>query len=301
MTEFAFGMGWLRDLPDFRDFTIDSNTVTPRLENLGQRPVKTMLHKVGVVKAVKAVAGKADLRSWCSPVEDQKTIGSCTAHACIGMVEYFEQRASGKHIDASRLFLYKVSRNLLRWTGDTGAYLRTAMAALTLFGAPPETYWPYAIADYDKEPTSFCYAFGQAFQAISYYRLDPPGVSATDLLARIKQYLAANLPIMFGFTVFSSISQAGSTGQIPLPTPGEKVLGGHAVMAVGYDNAIKIKNTAPNAAETTGAILIRNSWGSGWGDRGYGWLPYDYVLKSLAVDWWSLLRAEWVDTGQFGL
>jgi len=78
------------------------------------------------------------------------------------------------------------------------------------------------------------------------------------------------------------------------------VVGGHAVVAVGYDDNMKIKNTNPGDVETTGAFLIRNSWGTRWGDGGYGWLPYDYVLRRLAVDWWSLLKNEWIDTGTFG-
>jgi C1A family cysteine protease len=99
--------------------------------------------------------------------------------------------------------------------------------------------------------------------------------------------------------VYSSYTQANTSGKIPFPTAGEKVVGGHAVDAVGYDDNMKIKNTNAGAAETTGALLIRNSWGTGWGAAGYGWLPYDYVLKGLAVDWWSLLKNDWVDTGNF--
>jgi C1A family cysteine protease len=234
-------------------------------------------------------------------MEDQKTIGSCTAHAGVGLVEYFERRAFGKHLDASRLFLYKVTRNLLKWTGDTGAFLRSTMYALTLFGVPPEEYYPYNIADFDKEPSAFCYAFAQSYQAISYYRLDPPGTTRSNLLTQIKTYLANGLPSMFGFTVYSSISQANTNGgKIPYPTPGERVLGGHAIDAVGYDDNLKIKNTNPGGLETTGALLIRNSWGTGWGSAGYGWLPYKYVLDGLATDWWSLIKSEWIDTGQFG-
>ncbi|MBP1733459.1 MAG: peptidase papain [Deltaproteobacteria bacterium] len=286
----AHGLGWLPDYPDFRDYTAEHKTVQPLLKQM----------KVG--KAVKAsLPASVDLRAWCPPIEDQGSLGSCTANAGVGMMEYFERRAFGKHIDASRLFLYKVTRNLLHWTGDTGAFLRSTMGALVLFGVPPEEYWPYKIADFDKEPTAFCYAFGQAYHAIDYYRLDPPGTVITDLLARIKTNLAAGLPAMFGFTVYSSYTQAGTTGKIPFPTPKEKIVGGHAIVAVGYDDKMKIKNTNQGATETTGAFLIRNSWGTGWGAAGYGWLPYQYVLSGLAEDWWSLIKADWVNTGVFGV
>ena len=171
-------MGWLPDYPDIRDVTFQSERVPSKLQALGQPSVKQMLAKVGATtSAPAALPASVDLRPWCSPMEDQQTIGSCTAHAGVGLVEYFERRAFGKHIDASRLFLYKVTRNLLKWTGDTGAFLRSTMYALTLFGVPPEEYYPYNIADLDKEPSAFCYAFAQSYQAISYYRLDPPGTT----------------------------------------------------------------------------------------------------------------------------
>lgn len=295
-------MGWLPDYPDIRDVTFQSERVPSKLQALGQPSVKQMLAKVGATtSAPAALPTSVDLRPWCSPIEDQKTIGSCTAHAGVGLVEYFERRAFGKHLDASRLFLYKVTRNLLKWTGDTGAFLRSTMYALTLFGVPPEEYYPYNTADFDKEPSAFCYAFAQSYQAISYYRLDPPGTTPSNLLTQIKTYLANGLPSMFGFTVYSSISQANTNGgKIPYPTRGERVEGGHAIDAVGYDDNLKIKNTNVGGIETTGALLIRNSWGTGWGSAGYGWLPYKYVLDGLATDWWSLIKSEWIDTGQFG-
>lgn len=283
----GMGMGWVPDRPDFRDLTADHDTIAE------------LLKKTKLAKLPKTLPATIDLRAWCSPIEDQGSLGSCTANAGVGLMEYFERRAMGKHIDASRLFLYKATRNLMRWTGDTGAFLRSTMGAMVLFGVPPEEYWPYRIADFDREPTSFCYAFAQNYQAINYYRLDPPGTTAATLLARIQANLAAGLPSMFGFTVYNSISQASQTGKIPMPTKGEKVAGGHAIVVVGYDNQMKIKNNNPGGTQTTGAFLIRNSWGTGWGDAGYGWLPYDYVTKGLAEDWWSLIKGEWVDTGVF--
>ncbi len=295
-------LGWLPDLPDFRDMTVEHDVVSQRLKGLGQTDsVKKMLKKTGTPNPSKAaLPTSVSLIPWFSPVEDQGDLGSCTANAGVGMIEYFERRAFGKHTDASRLFLYKATRNLMRQTGDTGAFLRTTMGALVLFGVPPEEYWPYNTADFDTEPTAFCYAFAQNYQSISYFRLDPPGTKAADLLTQIKTNLAGGLPSMFGFTVYSSIDQAdASGGKIPFPVKGDKISGGHAIVVAGYDDKMKIKNTAAGAKETTGAFLIRNSWGTGWGDKGYGWLPYEYVLKGLADDWWSLLKNEWVDTGNF--
>jgi len=296
-------MGWLPDYPDFRDYTTQKKDIPSRLKNLGQKDsMKEMVKKLGVEEFEKASMPEAmNLKDWCSEVENQLTIGSCTAHAGVGVMEYYERRAFGRHTDASRLFLYKTTRNLLQWTGDTGAFLRTTMAAMVLFGVPPEEYWKYNVSDFDKEPSAFCYSFAQSYQALQYGRLDPIGTPRDFLLKRIKSLLAAGIPSMFGFTVFSSIQQSRkSGGKIPFPCQGEKILGGHAVVAVGYDDKVKIKN-AIGESETTGALMIRNSWGTGWGDNGYGWLPYDYILEGLAVDWWILLKNEWIDTKNFGL
>lgn len=299
----VFAMGWLPDHPDFRDYTIEQDDISTKLERAGEEhSVKIMLEAEGALEIQEKLQAKVDLRKWCSPIENQSSIGSCTAQAAVGIVEYFEMKAFRKYLNASRLFLYKVTRNLLHLTGDTGASLRSTMAALVFFGVPPEEYWPYVVADFDIEPSAFNYSFAQNYQAISYYRLDPFGITRDALLNRIKTNLAAQLPSMFGFTVYSSISQAKrGQGQIPIPTTREKRLGGHAVCAVGYDDNMKIKNDNPGSKATKGALLIRNSWGKSWGDAGYGWLPYEYVLKGLAVDWWSLLKSEWIDKKKFKL
>jgi C1A family cysteine protease len=277
------GMGWQPDLPDFRDYTADEPQVRSVLSK--SRPLKAL--------AAKKLAASVDLRAWCSPIEDQGNLGSCTANAGVGLLEYYERRAFGKYLDGSRLFLYKATRNLLGWNGDTGAYLRTTMKSMVLFGVPPEPYWVYDISKFDDEPPAFLYAFAQNYQSLVYYRLDPQGTAPGKVVETVKKYLAAGLPSMFGFTVYSSFPAVGAgTGDIPLPESGDSVLGGHAIDAVGYDDGKKI-------GKEKGAFLIRNSWGTDWGEAGYGWMPYAYVEAGLADDFWSLIRAEYVDTDLF--
>jgi C1A family cysteine protease len=280
-------MGWIPDYPDIRDYTEQREEI--KLILGARRPLKA-----------RSLPSSIDLREWCSPVEDQGQIGSCTANAGVGIIEYYERKSFRRHLDASRLFLYKVTRNLMKMKGDTGAYLRTTMGAMVLFGVPPGTYWPYSDEEdkFDKEPPAFCYAFAQNYQTLKYFRHDPPGIKAEETLKKVKTYLASGHPAMFGFTVYNSIEQADTTGRIPFPSLKEKIDGGHAVVTVGYDDKMVIQNKY-GKIKTTGALLIRNSWGKGWGEKGYGWMPYEYVLKGLAEDFWSVTKKEWIDTEQF--
>ncbi|MFZ2285638.1 MAG: C1 family peptidase [Bacteroidales bacterium] len=294
------GTGWLAPQPDLRDYTPASRQVTTFNRKLNFSGQKTKGSAPLALRS--ALKSSVDLREWCSPIENQLDLGSCTAHAAAGIVEYFERRAFGKHIDASRLFLYKTTRNLMQVTGDTGAWLRETMGALTLCGVPDEKYWPYKVNDFDKEPSGFVYALAENYSTVKYFCHDPRGsdIPASDVLTSVKSYLAAGIPAMFGFWGFQSFEDTDTPGEIPYPCKGENAQWGHAIMAVGYDDDRKISNLKCKS-ETRGALLIRNSWGRTWGDNGYGWLPYEYVLNSLALDFWSIIDMRWIDTGNFGL
>lgn len=268
-------MGWLPDPLDHRDRDLRDGAVRERLERV------IPLTSRGVAPQPASAASpvgtiRADLRKWCSPIEDQKNIGSCTAQAVVGALEYFQRKTRGHHIDASRMFLYRATRRYLGWEGrgDTGAFVRSAIKALRVFGAAPEAYWPYDIGKWDDEPQAFHYSFAQNFRATEYFRV-PEDVDT------LKQVLDAGLPFVFGFTCFESLSEADQTGIVPYPNANDAVTGGHAVMAVGY---------------TDSHVIFRNSWGTGWGDKGYGYLPWSYFdgKRPLATDCWVLVNVAWM-------
>ncbi|HUW81290.1 MAG TPA: hypothetical protein VMZ31_00680 [Phycisphaerae bacterium] len=317
------GLGWHRDVPDYRDTTLG------RLAPKYQRPAETLSAarlrpKKGenVYPTVEAPSAEAQQEAWrsvvnafqeqmkqtlpaivdnigfCSPVENQGHLGSCTAQSAAGMIEMMQNRAFGTYEDASRLFIYKATRKLLGWTGDTGAFLRTTMKALALFGAPPESECFYVIDLFDEEPDSYLYAYAANYKALQYMRHDPPGAQGADVLLAVKVALSLGYPVMFGFTVYSSLTEDAC---IPFPGDGDQRSGGHAVLAVGYQDDVQCPN-----APTPGSLIIRNSWGPGWGgdatrkiSPGYGLLPYDYVLEGLAADFWTCFKFDWVNSGQF--
>ena len=220
-TEETFGTGWLPSLPDLRDYTEEHANVTDMIKELGVPTAKD---------ATFEAPSTVDLRQWCSPVENQGALGSCTAHAGVGVVEYFERRAFDRHIEGSRLFVYKATRNLMGVVGDTGAWLRTTMGALVLCGVSPEKFWPYTDRKqpgpsgertFDAEPPSFVYAIADNYEALRYFRHDPPGqnISPAKMLASVKKYLAAGIPSMFGFYGFPSSNRSDVQGGIPYPCP----------------------------------------------------------------------------------
>jgi len=299
---FRLGTGWRPEPPDPRDLTASH----PPLANLlGRLALGGLLGKL-------RMPSRVDLSEWAGPVQFQGGFNTCNVHVVAGLVAYFEKKAHGREIAASRLFLYKAAKNFLQSTDDAGVYIRQVMGVLKLLGVPPERYWPYPdpgsfksprTADplLGKEPPAFCYAVANDYRAITYYRLDEPGQETADLLRIAKAHLAAQVPFGFGFPLYESIRGAQSTGRIPYPSKPQQPLANHAVMAIGYDDAIEIGRGVEGAAKTRGALRIKNSWSEAWGEKGYGWLPYEFVLQGHTRDFWTLLRSEWIDTGAFDL
>ena len=272
-------LGWHPDVPDMRDRSLADEKALALLETAAKTN-----------KGANAIAKHSESRhenlKWCSPVEDQGPLGSCTAQAVVSLLEFMQRRAGQSHTEGSRLFVYKVTRRLLGWTGDTGAYIRTAMKAVVAFGVPPEEYWPYDVSRYEEEPSAFLYSFAQNYQALEYTRIDSPGRLPADVLDDVKGVLATGLGVVFGFSVYSSLSNAPD---IPFPTERDSLRGGHAVMAVGYDD----NHMLPDGSSCP-SLIIRNSWGMDWGIGGYGFLPYEYVAQGLARDFWTVLKSEWI-------
>jgi len=292
--------GWIPPLPDLRDYVErDINGFATQL-NI---PSKTSLSTLTGVSFELKLPEKVDLEEWCSPVKKQLNLGSCCAQAAVSAVEYYQQRAYGTHEKGSTLFVYKAMRNLMKVTGDTGGYLRTVMASLRLFGLPQEYYWPYDVNKFDIEPSAFLYSIADNYEAIKYFAHDSVTKTRNPnlTLESVKKYLAAGIPSIFGTFLYPSYNN-NADGSIPFPDANEKLSGGHALLAVGYDDTKKIVNLYKNRKiETIGAIKFKNSWGKEWGTNGYGWLPYKYIQTGLANDFWSILNMDWIDTGNFGL
>jgi C1A family cysteine protease len=244
--------GWIPDLPDHRDrlFTAPPDIVVP---------------------------ARVDLRDGCPPVYDQGELGSCTAHAIAGAVEFVMRRQGiADTFTPSRLFIYYNER-VIEGTveEDAGAMLRDGIKSVARLGAPHERLWPYDIANFREKPASPVYRDGLLHQALLYRRI----VQTAD---QMKGCLASGFPFVFGFAVYESFESepVARTGRVPMPKPHEALLGGHAVLAVGYD-------------DRAGVFFVRNSWGAAWGDRGYCTMPYAYLCDTnLSDDFWTITLVE---------
>ena len=205
------GYGWVPDLPDHRDYFYSAVRRIPR----------------ALPKAV-------DLRPFCSQVEDQGALGSCTANALAGALEFLEKKDKVPFVDCSRLFIYYNERVIEHSTKyDNGAMIRDGIKTLAKQGVCSEKTWPYVIARFTVKPPAVCYKEALSRRLTSYHRIMT--------LDEMRTCLAEGFPFVFGFTVYESFEsqQVAKTGTVGMPKPKERVLGGHAVLAVGYDDSKK--------------------------------------------------------------
>jgi C1A family cysteine protease len=192
------------------------------------------------------------------PVFDQGNLGSCTANAIAGGFSYALKKECGKDLVPSRLFIYYNERAMEETiASDSGAMIRDGVKSLVQLGVCPEKKWGYSDGPtkFKRKPTASCYTEALNHQLVQYQRVTAQ--------TGIQQALAAGFPVVAGFTVYESFESddAAKTGVIPTPSPGEQVMGGHAILIVGFD---KVKRQ----------WIVRNSWGADWGDKGYCYIPF---------------------------
>jgi C1A family cysteine protease len=240
--------GWIPDYPDARD----------------------RVYRVPKKKG--ALPPSADLRNACPAVYDQGDLGSCTANAIAAALEFDQRKQKLAASTPSRLFIYYNEREIEGCVDtDSGAQIRDGIKTVASDGACPETMWPYIEATFATEPSPACYQYAKLHPAIQYARVPQDA-------AQLKACLASGYPFVFGFSVYGAFESdaVAQSGIVPMPASWETELGGHAVMAVGYDDASQ-------------RFLVRNSWGPSWGMNGYFTMPYAYLTDTnLADDFWVI-------------
>lgn len=238
------GLGWQPDLPDQRDY----------LYQLAPTPTPAPLRS------------QVDLRPQMPPVYNQGSLGSCTANGVGGASEYLHMKM-GHRLNPSRLFLYYHAREYIgtvNW--DSGATIRDTIKVLAALGVCEEVRWPYIISRFTEEPSQEAHDSAVRHKALTYQRL-------TWERPTLQRVLMAGYPFVFGFTVYASFGTIGRDGIMPVPKPSERILGGHAVLAVGYD-------------ARRSRWIVRNSWGADWGADGYFYMPFSCLVPSMTDDLW---------------
>ncbi|HEX4628658.1 MAG TPA: C1 family peptidase, partial [Gemmatimonadales bacterium] len=234
--------GWVRDIPDQRDFRY---VPPPRL--------------------ARALPPKVDLRGGFPPCYNQGELGSCTANAIAGALQFLETKeGASAPVMPSRLFVYYNERALEgSVASDSGAQIRDGIKSVAKRGFCSEEMWPYDIRKFADKPPEPCYRAALKDRVSQYLRLDHTAI------AQLLTCLASGFPFVFGFSVYESFEspRVAANGVVPMPRMGERVLGGHAVVACGYD--LKASR-----------FTVRNSWGGRWGMNGYFTMPFAYLTSS---------------------
>jgi C1A family cysteine protease len=244
--------GWKRDLPDHRDFKFK-------------------------ITAPHDLPPLVDMISNCPSVYNQGNLGSCTGNAIGGAFQFEQMKQNKPNWIPSRLFIYYNEREMEGTINeDAGAMIRDGIKSLVDKGVCPETMWAYKECKFKQKPPQECYDEALNNQVKEYLRLSP------HTLYEVKHCLSDGYPVIFGFMIYESMmtDDVSRTGIVPVPNPNEQPIGGHAVMAVGYDDSKE-------------CLIVRNSWGAEWGNGGYFYLPYWFVTTpNASADYWTIRVVE---------
>lgn len=272
------GWGLIRDLPDFRDWTLAAPAVRDAFAKLRRRR-----------GARTALPASVDRREFLLAAASAAPNRASAAAAVAVLVQYFERRTLGRAARPSIGFLYETSRRLTGTTGNAAAGLRTTLQALARFGCPPERYCPSESVFRGNAPDPFAYGFQRDYLELRYVRLDPPAAAGAEVLKSLKGCLAAGFAVACGAALTDAAN--ATSGEIAYPTKHDQMLGAAALVVVGYDDARRIRSTK-------GALIVRTPFGPGWGEAGCGYLPYRYVEQHLAYDFWTIWKPEWLASGE---
>lgn len=245
-----YAFGWKPSLPDHRDLKY----AAPRHISI-------------------ALPSRVDLRDQMPAVYDQGNLGSCTGHGTAAILHFLEMKQKKPAIfTPARLAIYYCTR-ILEGTvfEDSGASIRNAIKAIARWGFCDENLYPYDISKFkDKIPSS-------VYGAMWHERINQY-LSVNQDESDIKSVLASGNLVTFGFTVYSSFisNEVAATGIMPMPQINERIQGGHCVTLVGFN-------------DDTRMFITRNSWGEGWGQKGYFMMPYDFLLnRDFCDDFWTI-------------
>ncbi len=218
----------------------------------------------------------ADLRPFCSRIEDQGELGSCGPNALVGAMELINNKSSVPAFDYSRLFVYGNTRAIMgTFAEDSGVDNRSLFKAAKRFGICREDLWPYDISKFRHVPGRACYRDALKRQVTAYARLRS--------LEEIMEVVGVQrLGVVIATAVYESFmsEDVANSGFVPIPdTKTEKRLGFHDMLIVGYDRARRL-------------LLVRNSWGAAWGIGGYCWIPFEVVERGIADEFWAVTSQE---------